>query len=215
MDSDIFSQHRQRMVADQIARRGVRDPATLGAMLKVPREKFVLQSMMSAAYEDSPLPIGEGQTISQPYIVALMIQAAELEPSSVCLEIGTGSGYSAAVIGQIASQVYTVERIKPLAEQAKKRLQDLNYNNIEVKIDDGTLGWHEHAPYDVIIVTAGAPVVPESLIFQLKVGGRLIIPVGDASTQNLLRIRKREDGSHSQEILEYVRFVPLIGKEGW
>lgn len=206
---------RQRMIEEQIKRRGVRDPATLKAMEIVPRHEFVPTLLKSSAYEDTPLPIGLGQTISQPYIVALMTQSANLKPEDSVLEIGTGSGYAAAILSRIVNKVYTIERIDQLSQRAKEAYKRLDYHNIEVMSGDGTLGWAEKAPFDAILVTAGAPVVPNSLKQQLNVGGRLVIPVGDAFSQQLLRIRKLEDGTFSEEIVEFVRFVPLIGEQGW
>lgn len=206
---------RHRMVEEQIRRRNVTDPATLKSMEEVPRHLFVPPELHSVAYEDGPLPIGEEQTISQPYIVALMTQAAELTPQCSVLDIGTGSGYAAAVLSRIVKEVYTVERIASLSEKAVKVFQDLGYTNIHATVGDGTLGWPEKAPFNAIIVTAGAPVIPESLLHQLKADGRIIIPIGDTFGQQLLRYRKKSDGTFSQELLEYVRFVPLIGKEGW
>lgn len=212
---DLFEQKRLKMVREQIESRGIHDPKTLEALRKVPRHLFVPPSLIEEAYIDSPLPIGDGQTISQPYIVALMTQAAKVGPESTVLDIGTGSGYAAAVLAQIASKVYTVERISSLAKEAEKRFKVLGYANIEVKIGDGTLGWLEKAPFDAIIVTAGAPIVPASLVSQLKIGGRLIIPVGDSFSQSLLRIEKEAAEKFTQEVLEAVRFVPLLGQEGW
>lgn len=211
MDAD---RKRLEMVASQIQARGVKNPLVLDACRKVPRHEFVSQALKEAAYEDSPLPIGHGQTISQPYIVALMAEAAAVQSTDTVLEIGTGSGYAAAIMAQTAKQVYTIERVEPLAKEAIERFKKLGYSNIEVKIGDGTLGLPEKAPFDAIIVTAGAPIIPSSLTKQLKEGGRLIIPVGDALVQHLLRIRKKE-GKLVQEMLEAVRFVPLIGEEGW
>lgn len=212
---DEFAERRQKMVKQQIEKRGVSDPLTLKSLLKVPRHLFVPPALQEDAYIDSALYIENGQTISQPYIVGLMTEAAELSTESTVLEIGTGSGYAAAVLAGIVSKVYTIERIAELAKKAKRRFKELGLSNIEVKIGDGTLGWPEKAPFDAIIVTAGAPIVPASLIGQLKDFGRLIIPVGDALSQSLLRLRKAKKGKYTQEILEAVRFVPLIGKEGW
>lgn len=211
---DDLAQKRFDMVEKQIKARGIKNPLVLEALKKVPRHKCIPPSLLEAAYEDTPLPISHGQTISQPYIVAVMVEAAEIKPGDVVLEIGTGSGYAAAVVAEIAKQVYTVERVELLGIEAIERFKKLGYNNIEVKIGDGTLGWPEKGPFDAIIVTAGAPVIPSSLTKQLKEGGRLIIPVGDAIMQHLLRIRKK-NGRLIQEILDAVRFVPLIGKEGW
>jgi protein-L-isoaspartate(D-aspartate) O-methyltransferase len=203
------------MVQDQIARRGVADPSVLSAMNTVPRHAFVPEQMKKSAYQDNPLPIGEGQTISQPYIVGLMTEAAKINPNSKVLEIGTGSGYAAAILAQIAKEVYTIERIAPLAQQAEKIIQELRYKNIHVYTGDGTLGLPEHAPFDAIVVTAGAPVIPHSFLDQLKVGGRVIIPVGDALNQRLLRLTKTPKNNYTEEVIELVRFVPLIGEEGW
>ncbi len=212
MDDHVL---RQKMIEEQIKRRGVRDAVTLDAMSVVPRHEFVPTLLQGSAYEDTPLPIGLGQTISQPYIVALMTQSAELKPDDSVLEIGTGSGYAAAILSRIVKQVFTIERIDDLAQRAKAAYKRLGYNNIEVKSGDGTRGWADKGPFDAILVTAGAPIIPNSLKEQLKPSGRLIIPVGDAFSQRLLRIRKLEDNTFVEETVEYVRFVPLIGEEGW
>jgi protein-L-isoaspartate(D-aspartate) O-methyltransferase len=215
MQEEDFDLARENMVNEQIVRRGVRDPATLAAMRTVPRHLFVPERVRSFSYEDSPLPIQEGQTISQPYIVAAMLEFARLTPDSKVLEIGTGSGYAASVLSKIVKEVYTIDRIPQLIASAQKVVDELHYDNIHMTVGDGTLGWPEHAPYDAIIVTASSPVVPESFRDQLKIGGRVIIPVGDVISQQLIRLQKMQDGSYSKEILEYVRFVPLIGKQGW
>lgn len=212
-DDDL--EQRLHMVNSQIVSRGIKDPATLSSIREVPRHLFVPETIKHSAYDDSPLPIGYGQTISQPYIVALMTTAAQLTPDATVLDIGTGSGYAAAILSRIVKKVCTIERIPELAEQAQERFQQLGYSNIFVKTGDGTLGWPEEGPFDAIIVTAGAPVIPESFYNQLKEGGRIIIPVGDAYTQQLLRLRKQFDGKFSREMLEFVRFVPLIGEQGW
>lgn len=206
---------RRKMIESQLVTRGITDRYTLESMMSVPRHCFVPTSMQAYAYDDSPLVIGKGQTISQPYIVALMTQAAECDPNSVVLDIGTGSGYAAAVFAHFCHEVYSIERIPQLAEEAEQRFKSLDIHNVHVKVGDGTLGWEEHAPYDAIVVTAGAPVLPQSMVGQLKEGGRLIIPVGDSTFQKLMRYRKQSDGTLTEEILEYVRFVPLIGEEGW
>ena len=169
---------RDRMVAEQIAARGLDDVLVLDAMRAVPREDFVPGDLAEFAYEDGPLPIGHAQTISQPYIVAVMTAAARVRPGDRVLEIGTGSGYGAAVLSKIAGEVYTVERIEALADSARDRLAALGYGNVHVRCDDGTLGWAEHAPYDAIVVTAGGPTVPRALLDQLKPGGRLVMPLG-------------------------------------
>jgi protein-L-isoaspartate(D-aspartate) O-methyltransferase len=206
----------ERMVERQIAARGVRDPAVLAAMRKVPRELFVPPDVKGFAYEDEPLPIGEGQTISQPYIVAAMIAAVRPRAGDRALEVGTGSGYSAAVLASIAAEVYTIERLPRLADSARRRLHDLGYSNVHVRAANGTLGWPEHAPYDVIIVTASGPTVPSSLLDQLAIGGRLVMPVGDSAfAQRLIRVTRNGADDYEREDLEGVVFVPLIGKEGW
>lgn len=196
--------------------RGIRDSAVISAMKEVPRECFVDEEQVEFAYGDHPLTIAEGQTISQPYIVAYMIEALELSASDRVLEIGTGSGYSAAVLSRIVATVYSVERLSGLASSARQRLEVLGYTNIIVHQGDGTLGWPDHAPYDAIVVTAGAPHVPKTLREQLAIGGRLVIPVG-ASTyfQMLLRVRRIAEHDYRTEDLCGVRFVPLIGADGW
>jgi protein-L-isoaspartate(D-aspartate) O-methyltransferase len=205
---------RKRMLERQLIPRGIHDPLVLKAMEKVPREAFVPEDLRESAYGDNPLPIGEGQTISQPYIVALMTEALELKGSEKVLEIGTGSGYQAAVLAETTKEVYTVERVARLSEKAKQILGRLGYANIHFKIFNGTLGWPEHSPYDAIMVTAGAPEIPESLIEQLREGGRLVIPVGDRLGQDLLKIRKTK-GKTTTENLGAVRFVSLVGEYGW
>lgn len=211
-----FREEREQMVEDQIASRGIRDPGVLHAMRTVPRELFVAESQQDQAYDDGPLPIGEGQTISQPYVVALMTEAVAPMPGDRALEVGTGSGYAAAVLATIVSEVYTIERLGGLARAARRRLATLGYHNVHVLEGDGTLGWPEHAPYDAIIVTAGGPRVPPALLEQLAVGGRLIMPVGSAHRfQHLVRVTRTAMDRHEHEDLEDVAFVPLIGKEGW
>lgn len=203
------------MVEGQIIARGIRDRRVIEAMLKIPRHIFVEEAMASQAYNDKPLPIGEKQTISQPYMVALMTELLELTGKEKVLEIGTGSGYQAAVLATLANRVYTVERIRPLALKARKALDSLRLLNVNIKISDGTLGWREEAPFDAILVTAGAPDIPPELVDQLAVNGRLIIPVGDLYEQTLVRIIKREDGSLLRENSIGCRFVKLIGRNGW
>jgi protein-L-isoaspartate(D-aspartate) O-methyltransferase len=207
---------REIMIKEDLLGRGIHDPAVLAAMREVPREAFVDEGMRELAYEDGPLPISEGQTISQPYIVAYMTEALELSSSDRVLEIGTGSGYAAAVLSRIVCTVYSVERLEGLARSAQRRLEMLGYTNIVVHQGDGTLGWPEHAPYDAIVVTAGAPKVPKPLLGQLVIGGRLVIPVGASSClQNLVRVRRAGEHDYRTEELCGVRFVPLIGAEGW
>ncbi len=207
---------REHMVESQIAARGVRSELVLDAMRKVPREAFLPERLREFAYEDAPLPIAAGQTISQPYIVALMTEALDLDGGEKVLEIGTGSGYAAAVLAEIAAEVYTVERIDQLAENAASTLEGLGYRNVHVVHGDGTLGWTTASPYDAIIVAAGGPEVPESLKRQLKIGGRLVIPVGsDPRAQELVRVTRISDENFKSEDIADVRFVPLVGKEGW
>lgn len=207
---------RYRMVETQIAGRGIRDARVLAALRKVPREMFVDEGYEAFAYEDGPLPIGSGQTISQPFVVALMAEAACVAAGDRLLEIGTGSGYAAAVLGELASEVVTVERHRDLAERAQARLRSAGYKNVSVEVGDGTRGWPEKAPFDAIVVTAGAPSVPPSLREQLRLGGRLVIPVGDVPReQRLLRVTRRDADSFEEEDLGGVLFVPLIGEEGW
>jgi protein-L-isoaspartate(D-aspartate) O-methyltransferase len=204
------------MVEEQIVARGVRDPAVLHAMRTVPRERFIGERQARLAYQDHALPIGEGQTISQPYVVAVMTEAVQLRPTDRVLEVGTGSGYAAAVLSMIVREVYTIERVESLAHTARRRLQELGYANVQVQHGDGSLGWPEHGPYDAIIVTAGGPDVPRSLLRQLAVGGRLVMPVGpEPRWQRLVRVTKTDENSYDREALEEVAFVPLIGAEGW
>ena len=211
-----FAHLRDEMVEHHIAARGVRSTRVLQAMRKVPREAFLPEDLREFAYEDSPLPIAEGQTISQPYIVALMAEALLLEGGEKVLEIGTGSGYAAAVLAEIAAEVYTVERIGQLAEKAATALAEQGYDNVHVLHGDGTRGWPDHAPYDAIVVAAGGPKIPESLRTQLKIGGRLVIPIGsDARAQELVRVTRVAEDEYEREDLADVRFVPLLGQEGW
>ncbi len=211
-----FQKRRAEMVERYIAHRGVRSETVLAAMNAVPRENFLPPDMDEFAYDDAPLPIAEGQTISQPYIVAMMTEALQLEGGESVLEIGTGSGYAAAVLSRIAKHVYTVERIGQLAEKSAATLKRLHYANVRVLHGDGTLGWPDHAPYDAIVVAAGGPQVPESLKAQLKIGGRLVIPVGrDRRLQELVRVTRLGEHEYKTEELADVRFVPLVGAEGW
>ncbi|HHO47056.1 MAG TPA: protein-L-isoaspartate(D-aspartate) O-methyltransferase [Desulfobacteraceae bacterium] len=202
------------MVEEQLIPRGIHDEATLRAMRTVPRHLFVDDAMASAAYGDHPLPIGSGQTISQPYIVALMTQALALKGHERVLEIGTGSGYQAAVLSRMCRKVYTIERIDALLVRARKVFDRLHYHNIISRIDDGTAGWPDEAPFDGIVVTAGGPKIPEPLIEQLADPGRLVIPVGDQFLQELQLLEKIK-GEISVKTIEYVRFVNLIGIHGW
>jgi protein-L-isoaspartate(D-aspartate) O-methyltransferase len=205
---------RNRMVDEQIAFRGVKDPRVLAAMRKVPRHEFLPEAIRSQAYGDHALPIGEGQTISQPYMVALMTELMELKGTERVLEIGTGSGYQAAVLAELCEKVFTVERVKTLADRARQNLDHLGYRNVGMKVYDGTYGWKEMAPFDAIIVTAAAPDVPQALIDQLKEGGRLVIPVGERFTQILVKVIKTATGTRQETSVPCV-FVPLIGNHGW
>ena len=209
-DEATQAQARERMVAEQIAARGVKDPLTLAAMRRVPRHLFVPEASRGEAYGDHPLPIGHGQTISQPYIVAFMTEALGLRGGESVLEVGTGCGYQAAVLASIAAHVYTIEIVAPLAEEARRRLSALGYANVDVRAGDGYAGWPERAPFDAIIVTAAAPRIPETLKAQLKPGGRLIVPVGDES-QELVLVVRQDKGYDERRVLP-VRFVPMTGK---
>jgi len=211
-----FSDLRERMIVRQIKGRGIQDEAILQAMRVVPREAFVMDNYRQFAYDDTPLPIPGSQTISQPYVVALMIRALRLKATDRVLEIGTGSGYAAALLGQIAAQVHTVERLRQLVNFARQNLAALAYNNVIVHQGDGTLGWSEKAPYDAIVVAAGGPEVPDSLKQQLQIGGRLVMPVGDSERRQYLICLTREDKIDFRRTnLGAVAFVPLIGEEGW
>jgi protein-L-isoaspartate(D-aspartate) O-methyltransferase len=205
---------REKMVKTQLVPRGIRDPRLLEVMAKVPRHLFVEEALSGEAYNDHPLPIGHKQTISQPYIVALMTEALELTGQEKTLEIGTGSGYQTAILAELSRQVFTVERIKDLMVSARKILDALGYTNILFKGFDGTLGWKEFEPFDAIIVTAGAPKIPKPLLDQLAEGGRLVIPVGDRFSQDLIKVTKRQ-GRTTEENLGGCRFVDLIGLYGW
>ena len=205
---------RQKMLDSQIRARDVRDARVLEAIRKVPRHLFVEEALRDRAYLDKALPIGEKQTISQPYMVAAMSEALELEGRDRVLEIGTGSGYQTAVLAELAESVFSVERIPTFVPLARSRLESLGYYNVLIKVGDGTIGWSEHAPYDAILVTAGAPQVPPPLLDQLKLGGRLVMPLGPEDAQMLIRVRRDEDGFH-EEALGECRFVKLIGRHGW
>lgn len=202
------------MVEEQLIARGISNGKVLAAFRKVPRHEFVPDEFWESAYNDYPLPIGEAQTISQPYMVALMTESLGLEGGEKVLEVGTGSGYQLAILAEIAKEAYSVERFQDLAEHAKIILEKLAYRNIEIKVGDGTLGWEERAPYDGIIVTAGAPGIPESLIKQLKDKGRLVIPIGGGFGQVLTIVEKKGTSITTREVCGCV-FVPLVGKEGW
>jgi protein-L-isoaspartate(D-aspartate) O-methyltransferase len=205
---------RQKMLDSQIRARNVRDPRVLEAIRTVPRHLFVEEALRDRAYLDKALPIGEKQTISQPFMVAAMTEALELRGKERVLEIGTGSGYQTAVLAELAESVFSVERIAPFVPLARKRIEALGHYNVLIRVGDGTIGWSEHAPYDAILVTAGAPEVPRPLLEQLRVGGRLVVPVGPDDAQELLRIRRDEEGFR-EEALGDCRFVKLIGRHGW
>lgn len=210
-----YSVARRRMVEEQIVARGVTDARVIEAMLKVPRHKFVPSGMESQAYSDNPMPIGEGQTISQPYMVAMMSEALQLQGDEAVLEIGTGSGYQAAVLAVLAERVFSLERIPELARRARKVLDAAGFSKVNIRLTDGTFGWEEMAPFDAILVTAGAPDIPRSYRDQLAVGGRLVIPVGDRFSQVLKRVTRRGDNDFREETLLGCRFVPLVGAHGW
>ncbi len=216
MEKDVIKYERQReeMVRSQIEARGIKDPDVLSAFRRVPRHLFVSEALRDQAYGDYPLPIGEQQTISQPYIVAEMTQALELDKDDRVLEIGTGSGYQAAILAQIVYRVYTIERIRSLHIQARSLFDKLQYHNIVTRYGDGTKGWQQESPFNAIIVTAGAPEVPEILVNQLVVGGRLVVPVGNQHTQELIKIDRRGN-SIQQSNLGGCRFVKLVGEHGW
>jgi protein-L-isoaspartate(D-aspartate) O-methyltransferase len=209
-----FDIYRERMIEEQLITRGIKDQRVLDAMRQVPRHLFVEDALQAHAYGDFPLPIGSGQTISQPYIVALMTEALQLKGPEKVLEIGTGSGYQAAVLSRLCQRVYTVERIDSLVGRARKVFDRLRYHNIVSRIDDGTVGWSSEAPFDAIMVTAGGPHIPEPLLTQLADPGRLIIPVGSQGMQELQVVKKNE-GIMTIDVIEQVRFVDLIGAHGW
>ena len=211
-----FTRDRERMVEFQIAGRGIKDPHVLAAFRTVPREMFVPEGMQDLAYEDGPLPIGEGQTTSQPYVVALMIEAAGIRPGDRVLEIGAGSGYASAVMSRIAAEVYAIERLPSLSEQAQQRFDRLHYDNIHLRTGDGTKGWPEAAPFNAILVAASGPEVPSALKEQLAIGGRLIMPVSMRLwRQSLRKITRISETKYEDENLGAVAFVPLIGEHGW
>jgi protein-L-isoaspartate(D-aspartate) O-methyltransferase len=202
------------MVRTQLVPRGIRDERVLHAMRKVPRHSFVDESMQYKAYDDMALSIGDGQTISQPYMVAVMTELLELKGNEKVLEVGTGSGYQAAVLAELAQEVYSVERLPSLAARAAERLQGIGYRNVQIKVEDGTLGWPEKAPFDRIIITAGTPKVPEPLVGQLGDAGILLAPVGDRYSQQLIKLKRNKD-KLSEEFHTFCVFVPLIGEYGW
>jgi protein-L-isoaspartate(D-aspartate) O-methyltransferase len=207
-------EQRQEMVEQQLRARGIRDPRVLEAMVQVPRHEFVPEEFRSQAYEDHPLPIGKEQTISQPLIIAISLQALALSGSESVLEVGTGSGYQTALLARLAKQVYSVERHAELAETAERTLRLLRFDNVQVSVRDGSQGWREHAPYSAILVSAAAPLVPRSLVEQLADSGRMVIPVGPPHTQELLLVRRNGEVT-TTETVDGCRFVPLVGAEGY
>jgi protein-L-isoaspartate(D-aspartate) O-methyltransferase len=209
-----YSTARNRMVETQLVSRGIKDPRVLEAMRAVPRHRFTEEAFTSQAYNDHPLPIGEKQTISQPYMVALMTEALELRGRERVLEVGTGSGYQTAILAELAEKIYSIERLRKLSLKAQRILDQLGYVNVVLKVGDGTLGWKEEAPFDAIVVTAGSPEAPQPLIDQLAMGGRLVVPIGDRYTQSLIKIVRVKEGI-SKTDLGGCRFVNLVGQHGW
>jgi protein-L-isoaspartate(D-aspartate) O-methyltransferase len=214
MRKNRYEQLRERMVATQIEARGVKDARVLEAMRRVPRHHFVEEALWERSYDDHPLPIGEGQTISQPYMVAVMTEALKLKGSEKILEIGTGSGYQTAIIAELSEQVFTIERIDKLTKMARRNLDRLGYTNVVFRTGDGTIGWQDQAPFGGILVTAGAPAVPKFLFQQLAEGGRMVVPIGGMHGQELVVIQKK-DGQPVKKRYFGCVFVPLIGKDGW
>lgn len=212
--SDPFRFQLNYMVEHQLEKRGIRDPRVLEAFRKVPRHEFVPDKLKSQAYADGPLPVGDGQTISQPYMVAIMTQSVAVHPGHRVLEVGTGSGYQAGILAELGAKVFTIERIPELAEKALARLWRLGYNGVDVRIGDGTQGWQEKAPYAAIIVTAGSPQIPAPLLGQLAMGGRLVIPIGQSRSQVLYTALQTRQGL-TRSPGERCKFVPLIGEHGW
>jgi len=209
-----YSGPRDRMVREQVEQRGIRDPRVLRALEKVPRHRFVDEALIGRAYGDHPLPIGEGQTISQPYMVALMTESLGLTGEERILEIGTGSGYQTAVLAELGSKVYSIERLKRLGDRAVRTLDELGYYNVLVRIGDGSMGWPEEAPFDAVVVTAAGPSIPDDLVAQLGVGGRLVMPVGSTAAQTLRKAVRTAEGVRWEELGDCV-FVKLIGKHAW
>jgi protein-L-isoaspartate(D-aspartate) O-methyltransferase len=209
-----YTQARERMVQEQLVSRDIKDPRVLAAVTKVPRHLFLDEELWDRAYDDGPLPIGNGQTISQPYMVALMVQALGLQGKEKVLEVGTGSGYEAAVLAEICEQLFSIERVEDLAAKARAVLASLGYRNVSILVGDGTLGWEEHAPYDAVVISAAAPCIPRPLLHQLKPGGCLVLPMGEEELQSLVRIRKDQEGIREEHLAD-CRFVKLMGAHGW
>jgi protein-L-isoaspartate(D-aspartate) O-methyltransferase len=212
--SDRYERKRRRL-AEQMREKGIEDPRVLEAVMSVPRDRFVPESIRSRSYDDSALPIGHGQTISQPSLQALYLQVLEVGPNDKVLEVGAGSGYQTALLAEVAANVYAVERLPELTQRARAVLDELGYRNIALVTKDGTTGWSKYAPYDAILVAAASPDVPDALVDQLAPGGRLLIPVGDRTTQELTLVQKNEDGSTERRGITQCVFVPLIGRFGW
>ena len=209
-----YAEARERMVQEQLAGRGIKDPRVLASMSRVPRHLFVGEELRDQAYDDHPLPIGNGQTISQPYMVALMVEALGLKGEEKVLEVGPGSGYEAAILAELCGQLFTVELVEKLALRARFELANSGYRNVFVQVSDGTLGWVQHAPYDAVVISAAAPCIPRPLLDQLTPGGCIILPMGEEELQSLVRIRK-EGGRLREEYLGECRFVKLLGTYGW
>ena len=209
-----FATARNRMVESQLVSRGIKDARVLETMRKVPRHRFVEEALVSQAYNDHPLPIGEKQTISQPYMVALMTEALELQGDDKVLEIGTGCGYQTAILAELAEKIYSIERIRPLSIKARRILDELSYFNVVLTVGDGTVGVKKESPFNGIIVTAGSPEIPQPLVDQLAMGGRLVVPVGDKYTQSLMRVVRTKEGIIKTD-LGGCRFVNLLGRHGW
>jgi protein-L-isoaspartate(D-aspartate) O-methyltransferase len=212
--NEKYTAAQQKMIQEQLVARQIRDSRVLEAMRRVPRHLFVPDELRSKAYEDRPLPIGKHQTISQPYIVALMIQALELKGDEKVLEVGTGSGYEAAILAELCGQVFSIERIEDLAVKAQALLADLGYRNVSIRVGDGGMGWQEHAPFDAIVVSASSPQIPRPLLDQLAPNGILVLPMGEEELQTLVLLRKNKDGI-KEEYLGECRFVKLRGAYGW
>lgn len=212
--SDRYARKRRRLV-DQMREKGIESPRVLEAVRSVPRDRFVPESIRARSYDDSALPIGHGQTISQPSLQALYLQVLDVGPEDKVLEVGAGSGYQTALLAEVAANVYAVERLPELTQRARTVLDELGYNNIALVTKDGTTGWSKYAPYDAILVAAASPDIPDALVEQLAPGGRLLIPVGDRSTQDLTLVQKNEDGSTERRAITQCVFVPLIGRFGW
>jgi protein-L-isoaspartate(D-aspartate) O-methyltransferase len=211
---ESYEEARDRMVQDQLVSRGIKDPRVLASMSKVPRHLFVSEELRDRAYGDHPLAIGNDQTISQPYMVALMVEALGLKGEERVLEVGTGSGYEAAILAELCGQLFTVELVEELALRARARLDNLGYRNVSIQVGDGTLGWEQHAPFDAVVISAGAPCIPRPLLEQLRPGGCLLLPMGEEALQSLVRIRKGSEGL-TEDYLGECRFVKLMGTYGW